>query len=103
MIVNPPVPLSERVRQFNGMELPGQVGATHIGTQYLVNDLWREVQRLQQEKQFVTKQSRSRLTWFEHLQRACIELKNQDRSEFEDVTLAMLTWLRDMVETKQGG
>lgn len=32
--------LRERVRQFNALELPGQPMATHMGTSYLVNDLW---------------------------------------------------------------
>ena len=40
--------LEERVRQFNCMELPGQPFGMHMGTNYLVNDLWREVQRLRE-------------------------------------------------------
>lgn len=40
--------LAERVRQFNSLELPGQMPMMHMGTSYLVNDLWREVQRLRQ-------------------------------------------------------
>ena len=38
--------LATRVQQFVRMELPGQPRVMHIGTSYLVNDLWREVQRL---------------------------------------------------------
>lgn len=38
--------LKERVRQFNLSSLPGQPMAMHMGTSYLVNDLWREVLRL---------------------------------------------------------
>lgn len=39
--------LEERVRMFHALELPGQPQGMHMGTSYLVNDLWREVQRLQ--------------------------------------------------------
>lgn len=42
--------LKERVDQFNTMSLPGQPVMMHMGTSYLVNDLWREVQRLRTEK-----------------------------------------------------
>ena len=38
--------LATRFQQFVRMELPGQPRVMHIGTSYLVNDLWREVQRL---------------------------------------------------------
>ena len=38
--------LEERVRKFNSLSLPGQPMGMHMGTSYLVNDLWREVQRL---------------------------------------------------------
>lgn len=44
--------LKERVDQFNALELPGQPKMMHMGTSYLVNDLWREVESLR--KQFVT-------------------------------------------------
>lgn len=43
--------LKERVDKFNGLSLPGQPMAMHMGTSYLVNDLWREVQRLRGEPQ----------------------------------------------------
>lgn len=38
--------LEERVRKFNSLQLPGQPMTMHMGTSYLVNDLWREVRRL---------------------------------------------------------
>lgn len=38
--------LEERVNQFNSLSLPGQPMGMHMGTSYLVNDLWKEVQRL---------------------------------------------------------
>jgi hypothetical protein len=38
--------LEERVQKFNAMILPGQMQMMHMGTSYLVNDLWREVKRL---------------------------------------------------------
>nr|WP_319250477.1 hypothetical protein [uncultured Celeribacter sp.] len=38
--------LKERVDAFALMELPGQPRMMHMGTSYLVNDLWREIQRL---------------------------------------------------------
>ena len=38
--------LQERVNQFKTMSLPGQPMGMHMGTSYLVNDLWREVQHL---------------------------------------------------------
>ena len=45
------IPLEERVYQFNTLKLPGQPMSMHMGTSYLVNDLWREVQRLRKELQ----------------------------------------------------
>lgn len=39
--------LQRRVSLFNALALPGQPKTMHIGTWYLVNDLWEEVQRLQ--------------------------------------------------------
>jgi len=39
--------LNERMQQFNRRELPGQPRGMHMGTAYLINDLWTEVQRLQ--------------------------------------------------------
>ncbi len=37
--------LRERVNQYNMLQLPGQPQAMHMGSSYLLNDLWREVQR----------------------------------------------------------
>ena len=41
--------LHERVDLFRTLELPGQPQFTHMGTLYLVDDLWREIQRLREE------------------------------------------------------
>lgn len=41
--------LEKRVQQFGMMQLPGQPIGMHMGTSYLVNDLWREVQKLRAE------------------------------------------------------
>jgi len=41
--------LAKRVNQFNMRSLPGQPMVMHMGTSYLVNDLWIEVQRLRKE------------------------------------------------------
>ena len=41
--------LEERVLQFNTLQLPGQPMAMHMGTSYLVNDLWAEVKRLRDD------------------------------------------------------
>jgi hypothetical protein len=38
--------LERRVQQFNELKLPGQPKTLHMGTFYLVNDLWREIERL---------------------------------------------------------
>lgn len=38
--------LKERVALFERMELPGQIKMMHMGTAYLVGDLWRMVQSL---------------------------------------------------------
>lgn len=38
--------LQKRVEQFRALELPGQPQMMHTGTFSLVDDLWREVQRL---------------------------------------------------------
>jgi hypothetical protein len=40
--------MKERVDKFNRLELPGQPIMMHMGTSYLVNDLWREVERLRE-------------------------------------------------------
>lgn len=41
--------LEQRVQQYRTFELPGQPMATHMGTSYLINDLWKEVERLRAE------------------------------------------------------
>lgn len=46
--------LETRVHQFKRMELPGQKPMMHMGTAYLVGDLWREVQRLREALQEIT-------------------------------------------------
>ena len=38
--------LEERVEKFGMLELPGQPQMMHMGTNYLVNDLFREVVKL---------------------------------------------------------
>ena len=41
--------LSERVRLFNILQLPGQSPMMDMGTAYLINDLHREVKKLRTE------------------------------------------------------
>ena len=41
--------LKSRVDDFNMLRLPGQPMGMHMGTSYLVNDLWREVDALRAE------------------------------------------------------
>lgn len=41
-----PMPLDVRVARFMSCRLPGQPQMTHMGTSYLVRDLWQEVQHL---------------------------------------------------------
>lgn len=56
--------LKERVDKFNAMELPGQPMMMHMGTNYLVNDLWREIERLRKDNVISARaitRSRSRL------------------------------------------
>lgn len=38
--------IKTRVEQFNRLELPGQPRMMHMGTSYLVNDMWKELERL---------------------------------------------------------
>lgn len=38
--------LQQRKEAFDLMQLPGQPMMMHMGTSYLVGDLWREIQRL---------------------------------------------------------
>ncbi len=38
--------LQGRVEKFQALQLPGQPMGMHMGTMYLVCDLWREVERL---------------------------------------------------------
>lgn len=42
--------LSERVEQFRCLELPGQPMSMHMGTSYLISDLWKEVERVTAER-----------------------------------------------------
>lgn len=44
--------LEKRIQQYNTMSLPGQPMGLHMGTSYLINDLWREVQRLRAQADF---------------------------------------------------
>jgi hypothetical protein len=41
--------LKERVAAFEMFRLPGQPKSMHMGTLNLVTDLWKEVQRLEDE------------------------------------------------------
>lgn len=38
--------LKDRVDDFHLMRLPGQSPMMHMGTSYLISDLWREIERL---------------------------------------------------------
>ena len=40
--------LEKRVIDFRCLRLPGQPMGMHMGTSYLVNDLWMEVNRLRE-------------------------------------------------------
>ena len=42
--------LKDRVIKFTLMQLPGQPRAMHMGTSYLIDDLWREVCSLSARK-----------------------------------------------------
>jgi hypothetical protein len=53
--------LKKRVDQFNALELPGQSPMMHMGTSYLVNDLWREVKRVAKENKRVVDDCNERL------------------------------------------
>ena len=35
--------LNKRIEQFNSLSLPGQPMAMHMGTSYLINDLWKKI------------------------------------------------------------
>lgn len=43
--------LEERVNQFHSLSLPGQPMAMHMGTSYLIDDLWKEIQKLRMPKE----------------------------------------------------
>ena len=45
--------LETRIRQFQMLQLPGQPQGMHMGTSYLVNDLWTEVKRLRGLLEFI--------------------------------------------------
>lgn len=42
--------LATRVGQFRCMELPGQPPSMHMGTAYLIGDLWNAVEQLRRER-----------------------------------------------------
>ena len=46
--------LETRVRQFERLELPGQLPAMHMGTAYLVSDLWKEIERLREQLHYAS-------------------------------------------------
>lgn len=41
--------LEDRLRAFDLLELSGQPQGMHMGTSYLMHDLWNEIQRLEAE------------------------------------------------------
>jgi len=41
--------LKKRVDDFNSLRLPGQPFGMHMGTSYLVNDLWEDIQKRDNE------------------------------------------------------
>ena len=41
--------LEGRVHAFNSLELPGQPKMMHMGTSYLINELWAEVKNLRSQ------------------------------------------------------
>ena len=41
--------LKERIMQFRTLSLPGQPMGMHMGTSYLVEDLWRAVKELKEQ------------------------------------------------------
>ena len=43
--------LKKRVEQFQMLQLPGQPMSMHMGTSYLVGDLWGELEKLYKEKE----------------------------------------------------
>ena len=40
--------LEKRVRDFQSLKLPGQPMGMHMGTSYLVHDLWEEIKKLRE-------------------------------------------------------
>ena len=43
------LPLENRTQVFLSLDLPGQLPVVHLGTLYLVLDLWEEVKKLRAE------------------------------------------------------
>jgi len=41
--------LKNRVTKFHCLQLPGQPRSMHMGTAYLIEDLWKEVQKLREK------------------------------------------------------
>jgi len=41
--------LENRVGQYRRNQLPGQPSGCHMGTSYLIDDLWSEIERLREE------------------------------------------------------
>jgi len=58
--------LKERVNAFSTLSLPGQMPMMHMGTSYLVNDLWKAVRTLTAENAALKK-------WADELKWALIE------------------------------
>ena len=57
--------LNKRVEQFNRLELPGQPRFMHLGTDYLVNDLWSEVQKLRKHiKEMQNPKEMIKMEWY---------------------------------------
>lgn len=44
-----PTNFEERLNKFRRLELPGQPPSMHMGTAYLVEDLWKEIVALRAE------------------------------------------------------
>lgn len=103
--------LETRVQKFNSLQLPGQPMAMHMGTSYLVEDLWKEVQRLRAELQVVSAfemiKAEQQFTGFDHLYKggdivSLVEAMGLHIEEWEQLKVNM-PWLSErLVEQVDG-
>jgi hypothetical protein len=83
--------LKDRVDDFQMLRLPGQPMGMHMGTSYLVNDLWREVAALRAELASIPKATIGDVSYYGTLAEPALLVELADtRAELERLRGALI-------------